>query len=301
MASRTGNARKRKQVQSYKPTEKIRTRPKKKKKSPNVVKTKGQVQSKSRSSIKNFFIPLNTASRVKNNSSNGASAARRSAKKSRSRAQSRHRPAARPEDDEDLPELSENSSSDESSDEEELNDPPPKPRPKPQQKQNQLKPQRRLRSTAPIYELIDTILENHGENIKSIDTETYVCKCGTPFRTTSYRKRNFDNHLKRDARLKAKNPWSTARISSTRSKSVDVVTPSSTRRVAQPTNVCQGFYLRQAHGVDITDQYHVQVDGKEGFYGIANHRAYVPEGEFRGTYKSVFCTLTGLCIMSVLR
>ena len=63
-----------------------------------------------------------------------------------------------------------------------------------------------------------------------------------------------------------------------------------------PTEVCQGFYLREVNGVDITDRYHVQVDGKQGFYGVANHRSYV-ERELRGTFKSVFCLITGECII----
>ena len=148
------------------------------------------------------------------------------------------------------------------------------------------KTQRRLRSTAPIYALMDKIIENHPDDIKSINSEGYTCKCGVVFVTTSYRERNFKNHLKTHLRLCKKNPWSVAKRSAIASTKP---TPTIQK---QPTNICQGFYLREVDGVDITDRYHVKAEGKEGFYGVPNHRSYV-DGELRGTYKSIFCLLTG--------
>lgn len=91
---------------------------------------------------------------------------------------------------------------------------------------------RRLRSAAPIYELIDTIQRNHPNNLKDLNTETYVCKCGASFTTKSYKRSNFEAHLKRDAQLAAKSPWSTA------AKALSAEPVTLTPFAQQSSNIC---------------------------------------------------------------
>ena len=148
------------------------------------------------------------------------------------------------------------------------------------------KVQRRLRSTAPIDKLIDEIWQNHKPFLKEVNASTYACKCGASFLTSSYRRANFEAHLKRDVARAAKNPWSIA------IKAKNNVPCLSRSAPVNPKIVCQGLYLREIEGVNITDRYNISVDGRDGFYGVANHRSYV-ERELRGTYKSNLCLITG--------
>ena len=59
-----------------------------------------------------------------------------------------------------------------------------------------LQRKRRLRSTAPIYKLIDEICSNHPGCFKEVNSINYVCKCGKSFQTSSYKRENFEKHLK---------------------------------------------------------------------------------------------------------
>lgn len=168
-------------------------------------------------------------------------------------------------------------------------------------KKEQPKCVRRLRSKAPIFELIDEIWVNHCDNLAYVNEESYACKCGVSFCTKSYKRSNFEKHLKRDKRL-GKQSLSTLIATSASSKSsVYMRNHGSLDAKTQPQsplpyqNVCQGFYLRSVDGVDITDKYEVQVGGRDGFYGVPNHRSFI-DGELRGTYKSNLCLITGICL-----
>ena len=86
---------------------------------------------------------------------------------------------------------------------------PPKAKSLPTSKSNPLPHQtkRRLRSTAPIYELMDVINKTHTGHLKSVGPTHYVCRCDTSFETASYRQRNFEHHLRKDDAYAKTNPW----------------------------------------------------------------------------------------------
>ena len=161
---------------------------------------------------------------------------------------------------------------------------------------------RRLRSKAPIYELIDQIWQNHRVNLKFVDEDRFGCKCGATFSTKSYRRKNFELHLQRDKRL-GKQSFSPSAfqesVKQSLAKPVVDLKPQPQPQPQQPSlpyhNVCQGYYLRSVDGVDITDKYCVEVQGRNGFYGMPNHRSYLGGG-LRGTYKSNMCLISGVCV-----
>ena len=132
--------------------------------------------------------------------------------------------------------------------------------------------------------LMDVIKSNHGEHIKEIDDCTYVCACGTQFCTTSYRKCNFDAHLK------------THKITSTVKTTVKVKqSPQITNIIREePGSVCDGFWHRTVDGVDVTGMYHVEAGGRHGFYGVPKQRFYRGKVELRGTFRSVLCLKTSV-------
>ena len=134
-------------------------------------------------------------------------------------------------------------------------------------------PPRRLRSTAPIYQLIDKIAKNHPGKLKHVDPYKYVCNCGAVFATSSYRKLNFLKHLAKDERRAKTTPWTRSQPRS--STTIPPLTkPIVSQPLLQPSVVCDGFWLRKVDGVEITDRYHVRVSGKNGFYGVPRHRSH---------------------------
>ena len=54
---------------------------------------------------------------------------------------------------------------------------------------------RRLRSTVPIYKIMNEIETRHGDVVTEVNPNNYVCICGKVFSTTSYRISNFQQHI----------------------------------------------------------------------------------------------------------
>ena len=152
---------------------------------------------------------------------------------------------------------------------------------------------RRLRSTAPIYRIMDEIETRHADVVTEINPNNYICICGKVFETTSYRTSNFQQHIAKQHKTtlsfgKNANPW-------TKSRDLGGATTKSVLRQPKlnPSVVCDGFWHRSVDGVNITDRYHVCCGGKNGFYGMPNYRSHHGDVELRGTFKSVMCLKTG--------
>ena len=149
---------------------------------------------------------------------------------------------------------------------------------------------------------MDEIVNNHPGKLKRVGPCKYTCNCGAVFDTTSYRKRNFLNHLSKDEKFNSKTPWIEAETQTSANippslslKIPSEVTPRSSEKtpsVCQPlldsSIVCDGFWLRQVDGVDITDRYHVRVNGQNGFYGVPHYKSH-REIIMTGTFKSNLC------------
>ena len=161
---------------------------------------------------------------------------------------------------------------------------------------SQRKP-RLLRSTAPIYQLMDEIRETFVDQVREVGPIEYVCNCGKRFSTSSYKKNNFVHHLKHSKRHKliAQNPWTLSSSSDITTTAKQCAEKSCVSSVTlNPLVVCDGFWHRQIDGVDITGRYNVQCGS---FYGIPQYRCH-RESEFRGTYKSVLCLKVATCAWS---